>query len=87
MEIDDAKRRLLYDGLVAGLGADVANASMDHLPPAGWSDLATKQDLELLRAEMASELRAEMASQTRTLMIGMVGTVVAALGTVAGLAH
>ena len=41
---------------------------MEHLPPAGWSHLATKDDVTMakieLRAEMAqmsAELRAEMA--------------------------
>jgi hypothetical protein len=66
----DARRRLLYDRLVGAMGEDAAEVLMEHLPPAGWSDLATKSDVThegaLLRAEMAqqgADLRAEMAQQ------------------------
>jgi hypothetical protein len=39
---------------------------MEHLPPAGWSHLATKQDVELVRTELKSEmqvLRAELKEE------------------------
>ena len=55
---------------------------MEHLPPAGWSHLATKQDVELVRTELKSEmqvLRAELKeeihktnAQTLRWMIGFV---------------
>ncbi len=35
---------------------------MEHLPPAGWSHLATKQDIELVRTEM-QVLRAELKEE------------------------
>jgi hypothetical protein len=35
---------------------------MEHLPPAGWSHLATKQDVELVRTEM-QVLRAELKEE------------------------
>jgi hypothetical protein len=50
--VSEAQRRALHDGLVKKLGVDVADTLMDYLPPAGWSDLARRSDLDQLRTEM-----------------------------------
>ena len=81
MEINDRRRRFLYDGLTAGLGADVADALMDHLPPAGWSDLVTKSDLEKSAALLTAAFHRDMVRQTWI----FAGTVVAAMGALGGL--
>jgi hypothetical protein len=67
--ISDARRRLLHDRLVDAMGDEAAEVLMEHLPPAGWADLATKSDVQhetaLLRAEMAifrAEFRTELAT-------------------------
>ena len=72
VSVSEAQRRALHDGLVKKLGADVADTLMDYLPPAGWSDLARRSDLDQLRLEMQameSRLRAHVSdkinSQTR----------------------
>jgi hypothetical protein len=99
----------MHDRLVDVLGEEVAGLVMEHLPPTGWADVATKRDLDqfaattksnfehftaLLRAEMATgnatlaaELRQEMVHQTRTMIFTLVPTIIAALGTVAAIAH
>src|SRR3954468_11485963 len=69
--VSEAQRRALHDGLVRKLGADVADTLMDYLPPAGWSDLARRSDLDKLRTDMHAmesrmdarfaELRTELA--------------------------
>ena len=38
----------MYSGLEEKLGPEVADALMAHLPPVGWADVATKQDLAAL---------------------------------------
>ena len=65
MTITDADRHRLYDALVATLGEQEAAILMEHLPPVGWADVATKTDLEHLRAATKADidgLRAEMNS-------------------------
>lgn len=46
MTIDERTRHLMYLGLEETLGAEVADALMQHLPPVGWADVATKHDLD-----------------------------------------
>ena len=48
MAVDERTRHEMYSGLEEKLGPDVADASMAHLPPVGWADVATKQDLAAL---------------------------------------
>ena len=43
-------------------GVEVADIIMEHLPPAGWSDLATRQDVAEEGLLLRSELRSEMAN-------------------------
>jgi hypothetical protein len=53
--IDERTRHEMYLGLEDKLGTAVADALMQHLPPVGWADVATKHDLEQLEARI--ELR------------------------------
>jgi len=48
MAIDERKRYDLYQTLEGVLGADQASTLMEHLPPVGWADVATKRDIEQL---------------------------------------
>ena len=59
--------------MAPALGPDEANTLMEHLPPVGWADVATKDDLHHLESRLetrlgsridvlGSELRIEMAN-------------------------
>jgi hypothetical protein len=59
--ITEEGRHRLYQRLEELLGAHEATTLMEHLPPVGWADVATKRDVEnlgnVLRVEFARELR------------------------------
>ncbi|HKN90822.1 MAG TPA: hypothetical protein VJ622_11110 [Acidimicrobiia bacterium] len=91
MAIDERARHHLYLRLEEHLGAEAATTLMEHLPPTGWADVATKRDLDHLREitssdiqRMGDQLRAEfqrgLAEQTRTVVLANIGMFVAMAG-------
>ncbi len=64
MSVTEAKRHHLYRRLEEVLGAEEATTMMELVPPVGWADVATKQDLvgleHSLRADMHRELRVQL---------------------------
>lgn len=79
----------MYSRLEGVLGHDEATMLMEHLPPVGWADVATKRDLDVLRLEMAAlEARVGQAVAqaesriVRTLFV----TILVSNATLAGLA-
>lgn len=82
MAVDERSRHDLYVWLEQAAGRDRADTLMSLLPPVGWADVATKSDLDHLRAATKSDLeslenrllatfRGEMLQQTRTLLFAM----------------
>ena len=56
MSIDEPSRHELYQRLEQILGPGPAATLMEHLPPVGWSDVATKRDLEVLDVRLQGRL-------------------------------
>lgn len=69
MTSTDNDRRILHSAFERACGPRPAEILMEHLPPAGWRDLATKSDVEsaslLLRTEMEVEF-ANVRTEMRT---------------------
>lgn len=68
MTVEERDRLALFEALKASIGSDHAMTFLELVPPVGWSDIATKDDLyaveRSLRGEMAElrgDLRSEMA--------------------------
>jgi hypothetical protein len=63
MTVDDRTRTNLHRKLEAVLGPEEADTLMAHLPPVTWQDVATKDDVRTMAAELRGEmgeLRGEM---------------------------
>ncbi len=61
MAIDERTRHQLFLRLEEVLGDEDANTLMEHLPPVGWADVATKSDLTDL--ERRVDLRFELSEE------------------------
>ena len=55
MAVDERSRHELYRRLEEVLGPEAATTLIEHLPPVGWADVATRHDLAGLEQRM--ELR------------------------------
>ena len=71
MSIDERTRHEMYSGLEEKLGDRVADALMAHLPPVGWSDVATKHDIDRVDARL---------SDLHRLMLWLFSTQIAVVG-------
>jgi hypothetical protein len=72
MSVDERARHRLYLKLEELLGPEEAGTLMDHLPPAGFANLATKDDVRLLRSDLGSlehRLTAKIERLARTLVV------------------
>jgi hypothetical protein len=70
----ETDRWILHSRIREVLGNREGDILMEHLPPAGWSHLATKDDITMakleLRAEMA-EIKAELRADIADVRIAM----------------
>jgi hypothetical protein len=56
MSIDEARRLLLHDAARTAWGAEAALVLMEMLPPTGWADVATRQELDHLEARLGQRM-------------------------------
>ncbi|MGH2703153.1 MAG: hypothetical protein ACRDJ2_15430 [Actinomycetota bacterium] len=97
MAIDERSRHALHTKLEELLGPEDASVLMEHLPPVGWADVATKRDvdnlavamdlkLEALENRLLATFRAELNAQTRAMVHWLIFATSASTVTVAALA-
>ena len=67
MSAIETDRWILHSRIRAVLGSREGDILMEHLPPAGWSHLATRDDVTMARVD----LRAEIAQMTADLRLEM----------------
>ena len=71
MSVDERARHRLFDRLEAVLGAEEATILMEHLPPVGWGDVATKRDLDAMRDALRQDrelLRESMGTMEQRIL-------------------
>jgi hypothetical protein len=80
MALDERSRHALYQKLEDVLGRDEATTLMEHLPPVGWADVATKRDLDALaetnrleHGRLAETLRLEHAGLEEAVRLRLEG--------------
>jgi hypothetical protein len=56
MTVTESARHHLVSSLEESLGQEAAMTLAELLPPSGWSDVATRHDLDVLRRELAGEI-------------------------------
>ena len=52
MAITEHTRHQLHQALIESLGEEEAATLMEHLPPVGWADVATKADIDNVRTDI-----------------------------------
>ena len=62
MVVDDRSRHELYRRLEEVLGMEAATTLIEHLPPAGWAEVATKHDLANLEERLELRFSARFAA-------------------------
>ena len=65
MVLDERSRHQLYLRLEEALGQEAATTLMEYLPPVGWADVATKQDLRSVEALLRRDLERRGVITTR----------------------
>jgi hypothetical protein len=64
----------MYARLEAVLGEEDAAMPMEHLPPVGWADVATKQDLVMVRSDLERGIAQLESRIIRTIVFAMLAS-------------
>ena len=67
MAITEEGRHRLYERLEQLLGTEEATTLMEHLPPVGWADVATRRDLDAHAVATRRDLDAHAVATKRDL--------------------
>jgi hypothetical protein len=73
MAVSESERHEFYEAMERLIGKEKADTMMSLLPPTGWGDVATKQDLEIMEARINERIM-------RTALTVNIPTILAAVG-------
>ncbi|MBU6242201.1 MAG: hypothetical protein KJS66_10470 [Acidobacteria bacterium] len=73
MTISESRRFVLHRALRDQFGASVADTLMEHLPPAGWGDVARQSDIESLRVNLKNEINVLVTEKLNTQLRWVIG--------------
>jgi hypothetical protein len=79
--VDERSRHELYLRMGELIGAERADTLMSMLPPVGWADVATKQDLFELEVRLEVKLEAKLDRRMREQTVRLTSWLIAALAT------
>ena len=79
MTISEEARHQLYLALERRIGHSQATTLMEHLPPVGWADVATRRDLEASEARVTALIERRFADAVRMHVLTSVASVMAAV--------
>ncbi|MGH9138317.1 MAG: hypothetical protein ACRD0G_14945 [Acidimicrobiales bacterium] len=86
MAVDERARLEMYEAFKQVVGMPHAATLMEHLPPGGWGELATKRDLSFaldgLESRMEAKLHKELRELQRNLFFGFLAAQTAFAGLV-----
>lgn len=71
MAVSEQERHRLHGKLETVLGPREAGILIEHLPPAGWGDVATRRDLEQLGSTLRSEFHAGFSELRGEMQTGL----------------
>jgi hypothetical protein len=70
--ITEETRHRLFKRLEGVLGEEDATVLMEHLPPVGWADVATRRDLDVLELRFEAKLERSLRELEHRSLIRMV---------------
>lgn len=70
MAITEQSRHRMYKHLEELMGTEDAGVLMEHLPPVGWADVATKRDLDMLELKLKADIANALRYQTFAVLGG-----------------
>ena len=85
MAIDERTRYRMHESLRSVHGAEVALTIMEHLPPVGWADVATKHDLRALEQRLELLIDGKVSAAGNRLLLAMLTSNAAMLAAVVAL--
>ena len=76
--LDERERHDLHTWAVEAMGEKRADIFMRSLPPRGWDDLVTKDDLQRATTDLRAELLTAMHRESNKLLIALIASMLAA---------